>query len=69
MGCIIPKRGYFNGLSELCKRHGALLIIDEGLRFRLGRGGARNDYDIDADLVCLGKIVEGLPRRIWWKEI
>lgn len=60
MGCIPPKEGYLSGLSQLCKEHGTLLIVDEVMTgFRLGLGGACGHYEIDADLVCLGKIVGG----------
>ena len=60
MGCIIPQKEYLQGLSALCKSSGALLIIDEVMTgFRLSRGGACEYYNIDADLVCLGKIVGG----------
>ena len=60
MGCIVPKEGYLSGLSELCKENGSLLIVDEVMTgFRLGIGGACEYYNINADLVCLGKIVGG----------
>ena len=60
MGCIVPAPGYFEGLRELCTRYGTLLIIDEVMTgFRLGRGGACEYFDIDADIVALGKIVGG----------
>ncbi len=60
MGCIAPAPGYLQGLRELTRAHGALLIIDEVMTgFRLARGGACERFDIDADLVCLGKIVGG----------
>lgn len=60
MGCIVPKEGYLKGLSELCHEYGALLIVDEVMTgFRLGLGGACELFNIDADLVTLGKIVGG----------
>jgi glutamate-1-semialdehyde 2,1-aminomutase len=60
MGCIAPAPGYLQGLRELTRAHGALLIVDEVMTgFRLARGGACERYGIDADLVCLGKIVGG----------
>ncbi|MCK6502009.1 glutamate-1-semialdehyde 2,1-aminomutase [Myxococcota bacterium] len=60
MGCIAPDPGYLEGLRELTRQHGALLIIDEVMTgFRLARGGACERLSIDADLVCLGKIVGG----------
>ena len=60
MGCILARSGYFEGLRKLTKEHGALLIIDEVMTgFRLARGGACERFNIDADLVALGKIVGG----------
>ncbi|MFT5679513.1 MAG: glutamate-1-semialdehyde 2,1-aminomutase [Myxococcota bacterium] len=60
MGCIAPAEGYLSGLSALCRAHGALLIVDEVMTgFRLALGGACEQYDIDADLVTLGKVVGG----------
>ena len=60
MGCIVPTEGYLEGLSNLCKTYGTLLIVDEVMTgFRLSRGGACERLHINADLVTLGKIVGG----------
>ena len=60
MGCIVPDEQYFQGLQDICKKTGTLLIIDEVMTgFRLSRGGACQRFNIEADLVCLGKIVGG----------
>lgn len=60
MGCIVPDDGYLAGLSALCREHGALFILDEVMTgFRLARGGAAERFGLEADLVCLGKIVGG----------
>ena len=60
MGCIEPAPGYLAGVRALTAAHGALLIIDEVMTgFRLARGGACERFGLDADLVCLGKIVGG----------
>ena len=59
-GCIPPAPGYLRGLRELAAREGALLIVDEVMTgFRLAPGGAIELYQLDADLVTLGKIVGG----------
>jgi glutamate-1-semialdehyde 2,1-aminomutase len=59
-GCIPPAPGYLQGLREITKREGALLIVDEVMTgFRVALGGALELYGIDADLVTLGKIVGG----------
>src|SRR5208337_3822647 len=48
------------GLRALTLREGALLIVDEVMTgFRVSLGGALELYNLDADLVTLGKIVGG----------
>ena len=60
MGCIPPQDGYLEGLRALTREAGTLLIVDEVMTgFRLALGGACERFSIDADLVCLGKIVGG----------
>jgi len=60
MGCIPPADGYLQGLSELTRAAGTLLIVDEVMTgFRLALGGACERFGVDADLVTLGKIVGG----------
>jgi glutamate-1-semialdehyde 2,1-aminomutase len=59
-GCIPPGPGYLAGLRQLTADHGALLIIDEVMTgFRLALGGAIELYNVDPDLVTLGKILGG----------
>ncbi|UCH26196.1 MAG: glutamate-1-semialdehyde 2,1-aminomutase [Trueperaceae bacterium] len=60
MGLIPPATGFLEGLREITAENGALLIIDEVMTgFRLAAGGAIERYQIDADLVCWGKIIGG----------
>ena len=59
-GCIPPAPGYLAGLRKLTADHGALLIIDEVMTgFCLALGGAIELYNVDPDLVTLGKILGG----------
>jgi glutamate-1-semialdehyde 2,1-aminomutase len=59
-GCIPPAPGYLEGLRQLTRREGALLIADEVMTgFRVALGGACELYGLDPDLVTLGKIVGG----------
>jgi glutamate-1-semialdehyde 2,1-aminomutase len=59
-GCIPPAPGYLEGLLQLTRREGALLIADEVMTgFRVALGGACELYGLDPDLVTLGKIVGG----------
>ncbi|MGI8746587.1 MAG: glutamate-1-semialdehyde 2,1-aminomutase [Bryobacteraceae bacterium] len=60
MGCVPPQPGFLEGLRDLTKRHGALLIFDEVMTgFRLSLGGAQQICRIRPDLTTLGKIIGG----------
>ena len=60
MGCIPPKEGFLQGLRSLCDAHGILLIFDEVMTgFRLAKGGAQELFNINADIVCFGKVIGG----------
>jgi glutamate-1-semialdehyde 2,1-aminomutase len=60
MGCVLPKPGFLQALSDLTKKHGALLIFDEVMTgFRLALGGAQQIYGIQPDLTTLGKVIGG----------
>jgi glutamate-1-semialdehyde 2,1-aminomutase len=60
MGVLPPRPGYLQGLSALCRRHGALLIADEVMTgFRVARGGAQERFGFSADLTTLGKVIGG----------
>lgn len=60
MGCILPKDGYLQGLRELTKKYGIILIFDEVMTgFRVAYGGAQELYGIKPDMTCLGKIIGG----------
>lgn len=60
MGCIPPSKGFLEGLRTLCSANGTLLIFDEVMTgFRLAKGGAQELYQIEADIVCFGKVIGG----------
>jgi glutamate-1-semialdehyde 2,1-aminomutase len=60
MGCIPAEPGFLQGLAELCRRSGALLVFDEVMTgFRVAYGGAQARYGVTPDLTCLGKVVGG----------
>jgi glutamate-1-semialdehyde 2,1-aminomutase len=60
MGVIPPAMGFLQGLRDITRDHGALLIFDEVITgFRLAPGGAQEYYEVTPDLTCLGKIVGG----------
>ena len=60
MGVVPPVPGYLEGLRDLTRQYGALLIFDEVITgFRVAYGGAQTLYGIEPDLTCLGKIIGG----------
>jgi glutamate-1-semialdehyde 2,1-aminomutase len=60
MGVVIPTQEFLTGLRDITKQYGAKLLVDEVMTgFRLARGGAVERFNIDADLVCWGKIIGG----------
>ena len=60
MGCIPPQKGFLEGLRQLCTDNGTLLIFDEVMTgFRLAKGGVQELYNIQADIVCFGKVIGG----------
>src|SRR5882762_8700730 len=60
MGVVLPENGFLNGLREITRREGALLIVDEVITgFRLRNGSVQELFGIEADLTTLGKIIGG----------
>jgi len=60
MNCVPPITGFLQALRDTCTASGALLIIDEVMTgFRISQRGAIGYYGIDADLICLGKVIGG----------
>ncbi|MBX6771790.1 MAG: glutamate-1-semialdehyde 2,1-aminomutase [Chloroflexi bacterium] len=60
MGVVPPRPGFLEGLRELTRADGALLIFDEVITgFRVAYGGMQELTGIRADLTCLGKIIGG----------
>ncbi|HTR29999.1 MAG TPA: glutamate-1-semialdehyde 2,1-aminomutase [Puia sp.] len=60
MGCILPAKGFLEGLRDLCDAEGMVLIFDEVMTgFRLAPGGAQQRLGIAADLITYGKVIGG----------
>ena len=60
MNCVPPVEGFLECLRECCTNSGALLIADEVMTgFRISQTGAVGHYNLDADLICLGKVIGG----------
>lgn len=57
---VDPLPGFLEGLAEMCRAEGTVLIFDEVMTgFRLAFGGAQEYYGVHPDLVCYGKILGG----------
>jgi len=63
MGVIPPEPGYLQGLRELTRDEGILLILDETVTgFRIAPGGCQEYYGIMPDISIFGKALgAGLP--------
>lgn len=60
MGVVPPKPGFLEGLKDICREYGALLIFDEVITgFRLGIDGAQGYFGVTPDLTTFGKIIGG----------
>lgn len=60
MGCIPPKDGFLQALRMLCNTNNILLIFDEVMTgFRLAKGGVQELFNVNADIVCFGKVIGG----------
>ena len=59
-GFIPPDGGFLEGLREITKENGALLVFDEVMTgFRIAYGGAQEKFGVTPDLTTLGKIIGG----------
>ncbi|MGL5510096.1 MAG: glutamate-1-semialdehyde 2,1-aminomutase [Microcoleaceae cyanobacterium] len=59
-GFITPDAGFLEGLREITKENGALLVFDEVMTgFRIAYGGAQAKFGVTPDLTTLGKVIGG----------
>jgi len=57
MGIVLPEPGYHDGLRELTRRYGTLLIIDETHTISAGPGGCTAEWGLQPDLFTIGKAI------------
>lgn len=58
-GMVPAEREFLAALRALTRQHGALLMYDEVMSFRLGYGGIQGHYEIYPDLTSFAKIMSG----------
>ena len=59
-GFVTPEAGFLEGLREITKEYGALLVFDEVMTgFRISYGGAQERFGVTPDLTTLGKVIGG----------
>ncbi len=59
IGIVLPEPGYLAGVREVTRAHGVLLVNDETHTICAGPGGATAAWDLDPDLVVIGKPIGG----------
>ena len=59
IGIVLPDEGYLDGVREITRRHGVLLVIDETHTLCAGPGGCTRAWGLDPDFVVVGKPIGG----------
>jgi glutamate-1-semialdehyde 2,1-aminomutase len=62
IGIVLPEPGYLEGVQDLCKKYGTLLIIDETHTISVGPGGMTKQLGLKPDFFTIGKaLAAGIP--------
>ena len=59
IGIVLPDPGYLDGVRDLTRKYGTLLIIDETHTICAGPGGATKLWDLEPDMLVIGKTIGG----------
>ena len=59
IGIVLPEPGFLEGVAELCKKHGTLLLIDETHTISAGPGGCTRAWGLEPDIFVIGKSIGG----------
>jgi glutamate-1-semialdehyde 2,1-aminomutase len=59
IGIVLPEPGFLDAVRELTRRTGTLLINDETHTFSAGPGGCTRAWNLDPDIVTIGKSIAG----------
>lgn len=65
-GVLMPQPGFLEGLRDLTRRFGAILIIDEAHTYVCAYGGLKRAWGLECDVLVLGKaIAGGIPAGLY----
>ena len=59
IGIVLPEPGYLEAVRELTRRYEALLVVDETHTLCAGPGGCTRAWDLEPDMVVVGKPIGG----------
>ena len=59
VGIVLPEPGYLEGVREITRRHGTILIHDETHTICAGPGGMTGDRGFEPDMLVIGKTIGG----------
>jgi glutamate-1-semialdehyde 2,1-aminomutase len=59
IGIVLPDDGYLEGVREITRRHGVLLVMDETHTLCAGPGGCTRAWGLEPDFVVVGKPIGG----------
>jgi glutamate-1-semialdehyde 2,1-aminomutase len=59
IGIVLPEPGYLQGVRELTRKYGTLLMIDETHTFSAGPGGMTKRDGLEPDVLIIGKAIAG----------
>lgn len=58
-GVLMPQPGFLEGLRQLTRRSGAVLVVDEAHTHVCAYGGLKRAWNVDCDILVLGKAISG----------
>ena len=65
-GVLMPQAGFLDGLRDLTKQFGTVLIVDEAHTHVCAFGGLKRAWGIECDILVLGKaIAGGIPAGLY----
>ena len=59
IGIVLPEPGFLEGVAELCRKYGTLLLIDETHTISAGPGGCTQAWGLEPDILVIGKSIGG----------